>query len=124
MNTVRPTKKDIEDLVSYLPILYNDEIVLYKTAEKYIGNGYYSYHSEVLNFVELASKPCWLDKEYLNKSIDEIEIENASLEEISTLLTFFHRKERFYEGNMAIMISEKIIKRILERLIVILKETY
>ena len=122
MTNSLPTQKDIKELTDFIPLLYDENINLYKTNPEgdIFGGGYYSYHSSVNTFFELASKTCWADYQYLENFSEEMinpgKIEKASLDRLKTILTWCVRIERFNEGHCIAVIEDKVIKRILERL--------
>ena len=123
-----PTKKNIKELTNFLPLLYDDKFELSKTnpnadmADIFSG-GFYKYHSSVSTFFELVSQEHWKDYKYVDnfseKMIEPGKIEKASINEIKTILTWCDRLERFFEGHWEYVIETKIIKRILERLILL-----
>ena len=122
------SKKEIKQLTDFIPLLYDENITLYTTNPEgdIFGGGYYSYHSAVNTFFELASKPCWADYQYVDNFSEEMikpgKIEEASLDEIKTILTWCVRVERFNEGHWIAVIEDKVIKRILDRLLSINKD--
>ena len=119
MDYKEPKKEDIEELVSFLPILYNGDAELYNIE---FDDSFYHYNDNVYSFIELSSKACWVVSKYSDELIKNNGIENASLEDIKSLLTFCIRGEKFYNGHIARMLEKKIIKKILDRLNVILKD--
>ena len=69
MKNVDPTKKDIEDLTSFLTILYDHEIKIYSyLGSDLFSGGLYKYHPQVEKFFEIASQACWNDYEYTKKT--------------------------------------------------------
>ena len=122
MTNSLPTRKDIKELTDFIPLLYDENITLYTTNPEgdIFGGGYYSYHSSVNTFFELASKPYWADYQYLENFSEEMikpgKIEKASLDRLKTILTWCVRIERFNEGHWIAVIEDRVIKRILERL--------
>ena len=123
MDSKELKRDDIEELVSFLPILYADNVELYtiEPDEESISN-FYNYNDSVNSFIQSSSKACWMVSEYNDELINNDNIKNASLEEIKGLLTFCIRGERFSSGHIAHMIEKKVIKRILNRLNVILEK--
>lgn len=117
-----PTKREIKELTDFLPLIYDDKIKLYKTNSN--GNmpleGYYEYHPHLYTFFELASQPSWQDYDYVNNfskaMIGPNIIEQSSMSQIKTILTWCVRSERFNEGHWIEVIEEKIIKRVLKRI--------
>ena len=56
MKNVDPTKKDIEDLTSFLTILYDHEIKIYSYLDSDVfSGGLYEYHPQVGKFFCLTS---------------------------------------------------------------------
>ena len=129
MKETFPTKNDIKELTDFLPLIYNDEIKLYKTDPNgdMLAGGYYIYHPSVNTFFELASQQHWQDYEYVDNFSDQMikpgEIEKASIYKIKTILTWCVRKERFNEGHWITVIEDGVIKQILKRLNAII-DTY
>ena len=123
MDSKNPTKNDIKELVSFLPILYNDDKDLYKIKidGKHL-DGFYRYNHNLNNFIRLVVKPCWMVSNYSDELVKSNNIETASLDDIKRLLTFCAQGEKFSEGVFARMVENKIIKRVLERLSIILKK--
>ena len=128
MNNDLPTTKDIEELVAFSTILYDKNFTISKTPLNKINNDTLDifqitdYNDVVLEFFELASKPCWSDYKYSSKNVSDMIgnknlINNASLEKIITMLTYCVRGERFCDGFWASMIEDRYIKLLLERLI-------
>jgi len=123
-----PTQKNIKELTDFLPLLYDDKIELSKPhpnadMSDMLFGGFYNYHPSVNTFFELASQEHWKDYNYVDNFSDHMiepgKIEKASINEIKTILTWCDRVERFAEGHWEYVIKTKIIKRILERLILI-----
>ena len=128
MKNSLPTKKDIKELTDFIPLIYDENITLYKTNPDgdMLSGGYYIYHPYVNTFFELASQPCWQDYDYVDNFSEEMieynKIEQASMDEIKTILTWCVRIERFNEGHWISVIENKVAKRVLERLLSINKE--
>ena len=123
------TKKEIKELNDFLPLIYDKKITLYKTDPNgdMLSGGYYIYHPTVITFFELASQQHWQDYNYVDNFSDQMIkpeiIENASINEIKTVLTWCVRIERFNEGHWISVIEDGVIKRVLKRLNVIV-DTY
>lgn len=123
-----PDVQQIETLISYLPRLYAPG---FSPIDRWDGGEqlkdgsftlpYPKYHPLVEEFYRHISSDGWLDYQYdpdqaykmLN---DEQAVQNASLEQIQTMLTFCVRGERFSDGHWGYMIEKGYIRRILERL--------
>ena len=126
MKTRKPTLEEIEELVSFLPILYAKGFTPIKKWHIESQNGFSSfpwpeYDDAVEKFFLLASKECWRDYNYLSKNAlrmleDEDIIKNADIDKIKTMLTFCVRGERFCDGHWAAMIEKGYILRLLQRL--------
>jgi len=117
-----PSKTDIKELTNFLPLLYDKNIKLCKTdpnGDKLFG-GFYVYHPSVNTFFELASQQHWQDYQYVDNFSDQMikpgKIENSSMNEIKTIITWCVRVERFAEGHWVGVIEKDIIKRLLKRL--------
>ena len=135
MNTRNPTPKEIEKLVSYLPLLYGDgfkPINERKDSKPRSSNGLFDlgppdYNEIVEDFFHLASSDCWTDYDHDTSEAsrlleDEKLIMNANLAQIKTMLTYCVRGERFCTGHWGAMIEEGCIRRILQRLEIIRSE--
>ena len=129
MDNTQPSKQDIEELISYLPRLYEEG---FKPIKQWQGGDkredgsisfpWPEYNKIVSEFFEEASKDCWNDSGYNPEEAckliqDDEYIKNATLHQIKTLLTYCVRGERFCTGHWEAVIREGYIKRILERLI-------
>ena len=126
-------QEDIAELVAFLPRLEAEGLVVVegrgggeKDADGVMTIPFPVYASLVGEFFSVASKDCWCDFQY---SADDAAgklrrprfIENASLAELKTLLTFCVRGERFCDGHWGAMIEAGYIVRILRRLEVLAK---
>jgi hypothetical protein len=114
------TKEKIDELLRFLPSFEKPNR---KFVEKWEGddeNGfsiipYPVYFDDVEQFFRLAAQPFWSDKGYLKKKPgkmlkDSKNIENANLDEIKTMLTYFVRAERFCDGFWeGVLLSGKVI---------------
>ena len=121
-----PSKTDIKELTNFLPLLYDKNIELckpYPNADMsdIISGTFYKYHPYVLRFFELVSQEHWKDYKYVDnfseKMIEPGKIEEASINQLKTILTWCDRTERFFEGHWEYVIEIDIIKRVLKRLI-------
>ena len=124
-----PRRKDIEELVAFLPRLYRDASGPVKRWE--IGGPenpaplafpWPEYDETVRRFVDrIVSQECWMDHDYdpevaQRLIADEAHIRTATISQIRVLLTYFVRGERFCEGWWGGMIRDGHVRRILERL--------
>jgi hypothetical protein len=126
-NARLPTLEAIEKLTSFLPRLYAEgfsPILRWDGGEKQPDGSftlpYPTYHPLVEEFFRLVSG-AWLDYEYNPEQAyqmlkDEDRIQQASLPEIKSMLTFCVRGERFSDGHWGEMIERGHIRRLLERL--------
>ena len=117
-----PSKKSIKELSDFLTLLYRNEIEISKTEPKgdLISGGLYTYHPSVIKFFEIASQEHWKDYKYIDNFSEEMiepgKIEEASIDQLKTILTWCDRGERFVEGQWEDVIKNEIIKRVLLRL--------
>jgi hypothetical protein len=123
-----PGDEDIAELVAFLPRLEAKDLVVVegwgggvKNADGVMTFPWPIYASIVGEFFSVASKDCWCDFQYSAHDpaakLDSLGfIENASLAELKTLLTFCARGERFCDGHWGAMIEAGYIVRILRRL--------
>ena len=118
--------KKIKELTDFLGLLYGENIELckpYPNADMsdIISGTFYKYHPSVLTFFELVSQEHWKDYKYVDnfseKMIGPGKIEEASINQLKTILTWCDRTERFFEGHWEYVIENDIIKRVLKRLI-------
>ena len=117
------TKKEIKELTDFLPLLYDENIELSKSPKKGttdLGGGFYVHHPTVNAFFELAGQEHWKDYQYVDnfseKMIEPGKIEEASINQLKTIITWCDRVERFVEGHWEYVIKDEIIKRVLLRL--------
>ena len=116
--------KKIKELTDFLPLLYDKNIKLSKSPKKGttdLFGGFYIYHPTVNTFFELVSQEHWKDYQYVDnfseKMIGPGKIEEASINQLKTILTWCDRVERFVEGHWEYVIKDDVIKRVLNRLI-------
>ena len=133
MESWLPTKKEIDELVQFLPLLYAKDFIPVKKlgfGKNEDGVSYWpwvEYEKETDNFISAASQEFWFDRQYDPKESSKMlkseqNIAKASLQEIKTMLTFCIRGERFCDGHFGSMIKAGKIKSILKRLKVIMEE--
>ena len=105
-----------------MTLLYSNEIEISKTEPKgdLISGGLYKYHPSVIKFFEIASQEHWQDYKYIDNFYEEMiepgKIEEASIDQLKTILTWCDRGERFVKGHWEDVIKNEIIKRVLLRL--------
>ena len=118
-----PSKTSIKELTDFLTLLYGNEIEKSKTEPKddLISGGFYTYHPSLIKFFEIASQEHWKDYKYVDNFSEEMiqpgKIEEASINQLKTIITWCDRVERFVEGHCEYVIENGIIKRVLKRLI-------
>jgi len=126
--TEDPTLQEIKKLTAYRSVFCSDN---FKPILKWHGLEpnkevvrhipFPEYDPEVTTFFTLASQGPWCDFNYNPNDTakflkQENAIEQSTLAEIKTMLTFCVRGERFCDGHWGAMISKGIICRILKRL--------
>ena len=111
------SEKDIKELTNFLPLLYNKNIKISKSPKRGktdLLGGFYDYHPTVNTFFELASQEHWKDYKYVDNFSEEMiepgKIEEASIDQLKTILTWCDRLERFYEGHWEYVIKNDVIK--------------
>jgi hypothetical protein len=123
-----PNQSEIEELVSFLPKLRSlkGKYTIKNAGIEKGSDGVHmlvgpEYVPVVIKFFDTAAKPCWSDYDYdpqrtakmfEKKSV----INNASLDQIRTMLTWCVRGERFCDGHWAAVLSSGRIFDLLERL--------
>jgi hypothetical protein len=123
-----PTPGEIEELVAFLPRLYAEGFV---PVRKWHGgtkreDGIFTmpwpeYDELVVEFFRVAAGEGWVDYDYRPEEasamlMDNEVVSNAGLAQIRTMLTFCLRGERFSDGHWGEMIAGGHIRRLLERL--------
>jgi hypothetical protein len=128
MKSPTPTVSDFDELLGYLPMLYENEskpIPRWRDGEgtdaAAIIFGQIEYDKIVKQFFNAASKECWCDYDYDPGSVgkmirDPHKIAHATLPEIKSMLTWCVRGERFVTGHWASVIEDGNIRDILLRL--------
>ena len=128
MDIRNPTPQEIEELVEFLPRLYEPGFLPVKKwhggdkdEDGVISMPWPEYELIVEDFFKAASSECWTDPEYLTKSAgqmlnDEDAVKSAGLDQIKTMLTFCVRGERFFTGHWGTVIENGYVRRLLERL--------
>lgn len=124
-----PTKEEIDALTAFLPHLAAEDfspVKEWKGGERrddgVITMPWPDYEQVVLDFFQAASASCWTDGGYLQSDAvdrigDEGFVENASLDEILSMLAWCVRGERFCDGHWANVIEAGHVRRLLERLV-------
>ena len=126
-----PTTEEISQLTAFFPKLCSPG---FKPIREWGGGQpdergvrqfpYPIYEPVVREFFHLAAQEQWCDFDYRSKNASQMLqepnfIEQCSLDEIKTMLTFSTRGERFCDGHWGMMIEKGFICRILKRLQVI-----
>ncbi|MBN2836308.1 MAG: hypothetical protein JXR48_15225 [Candidatus Delongbacteria bacterium] len=128
MRTRRPTAQETEQLISFLPVLYAEgfsPIIKWTGGSKNNAGAfivpYPEYDRKIYDFIKVASSEYWDDYDY-NPEIagrmleDEETIKTADIDMIKTMLTYCVRGERFCSGHWGAMVSDGVIRRLLQRL--------
>jgi hypothetical protein len=125
-----PTPAEISALTAFLPLLYAPgfEPAAWIASEQRPDGAYTfpypSYAEQVVKFFHLAGEDQWCDFTYASKNIsdwirDDLFMAEASLDQVRSMLTWCVRGERFCDGHWAAVIEDGIIRKLLERLIVL-----
>lgn len=114
-----PTPAEIDALLRFLPLLYPDGVAI--EAYTFRDNHPYPIYAKVVDeFYEHARQDCWLVIDYRatgDRLVSEPgAIEQASLEQLCSLVTYYVRGERFCDGHWGSMIAKGYVKRLLLRL--------
>ena len=127
-----PSPAEISALVAFLPILYAPgfEPASWVASEKLTDGAYTfpypNYAQQVVKFFQLAGEDQWCDFTYASKNVtdwirDNTFIEKASLSQVRSMLTWCVHGERFCTGHWGAVIEDGIIRKLLERMIVLCK---
>jgi hypothetical protein len=123
-----PNQSDIDELLGFLPKLRSlkGKYTIKGAGIEKKSGGYFSivspqYVPVVIEFFSIASKRCWSDYHYDPEAAakmfeDPTLINNATLDQIRTLLTWCVRGERFCDGHWAAVLSAGRIFSLLDRL--------
>lgn len=120
-----PTSTEVAELLAFLPQLYPDGKTPITPIKQWQGGRgslpWPDYEPVVKDFFRAASAPCWCDYDYNPSEAgemirDEALIQQASLAQIRTMLTFCVRGERFSDGHWGAMITEGYIRQLFQRL--------
>ena len=121
MRTTRlPTSEEIQQVTSFLPVLYAEGFEPEVAFRGAISSP--EYDPAVYAFFSLLSQECWSDYDYLRKDPASMlrrpgAVEQATLDEVKTMLTFCKRRENFCGGFWAGVIANGSVRRLLDRLI-------
>jgi hypothetical protein len=128
MKSVMPTSQEIEELVAFLPRLYEKG---FSPVKRWHGgnkdhNGviimpWPEYEPVVEEFIRISSAECWTDYKYQNNLAEQMlnnedAIKTADLAQIKTMLTYCVRGERFCTGHWSAAIENGQVRRLLQRL--------
>ena len=130
MTREEPSARDIQELVAYLPKLYGEgaprPVVRWmwpeKEADGTVTMPHPLYDDTVRSFIDLiVDQGCWIDFDYKPESsrdllMDEEAVRNATIPQIRQMLTYIVRGERFCDGFWGGMVEEGHVRRVLERL--------
>lgn len=114
-----PNQSDIDALLRFLPLLYpgGKAIEAYTFKE---GQSWPIYAKVVDDFYQEACKDCWLALDYrstADRLVSEPDaIEQASLGQLQSLVTYYVRGERFCDGHWGAMIAKGYVRRLFARL--------
>jgi hypothetical protein len=123
-----PSQNEITDLVAFLPRLYAEGIEPIKRwhfekedEENVLTMPWPEYDEVVYELFHAASAEFWSDYNYRPEEAarmleDHDVVENATLSQIKTMITYCVRGERFCDGHWGAMIDGGHIRRLLERL--------
>ena len=116
-----PTKSDIEALVAFLPRLSEATEPVSEWRNDTANLPHPIYQEWIEEFVRLAGSSCWSDYGYVQSGgremiEDDETVKNASIKQITTMLTNFVRGERFVEGLWGDLMRRGRILAVLQRL--------
>jgi hypothetical protein len=123
-----PTRREIDELLAFLPRLTADRLVPVREwggGEKDAEGAYVMpwprYEAVVTELFEVTGQDCWTDFDYVPQEAgrmleDPALVRRASIDEIKRMLTYGVRGERFSEGHWGAMIEQGHVRRLLERL--------
>lgn len=126
MRTTLPNGRDMDELLQFLPVFGSRG---FAHIDKWNGLSkddftifpYPNYNEDVNKFIDIAIQERWTDHEYGYKNVlemieDESFIQNASLSEVVSMITYIIRGERFVDGHIGEMIRTGKLPSILNRL--------
>ena len=108
-----------EKIEKYLNFFEDKTVTFYN-----ITDGYFEYHDTIIKFIDDCYESDMLDSNYLgkikrykseNKDLKDL-IEDADIDLLKSILTFYIRGERFCDGMIASSFEDEIFRRILSRL--------
>ena len=111
-------RAEIDQLLGFLPLFEQPGRVFLAASG---GDGKPVYVGDVQQFFELAAQPCWTDLDYDPAEAgrmleDECLIDNASLYQIRSMLTYCVRGERFNPGHWDAVLRSGQVTGLLRRL--------
>lgn len=120
----KPTVRDVDLMLRILSRMLErgDKIVqAWGGDRQQDGSNHFPYpvyHSLVDEFIELAHKDCWCDKNYMAKNVPHLlaTLGNATIDEIRSVLTYAVRRERFCDGHIGAMVSNGALRAVAARL--------
>lgn len=128
MNLRLPTQSEIDELLAFLPKLYDRDFQAVKAQDEnlkmedgVIEMSSPEYHPDVVKFFQIASEEQWNDPDYVPTRATAMlqrpeAVMTASLSEVRSLLTLCVRGERFCDGYWESVISEGQVRSVLLRL--------
>lgn len=123
-----PSVEEIDELLAFLPPLSAPGFVAVSAwhggvpdAEGVMTWPWPEYTEVAERLFAAVSKPAWMDRHYLShdpatRLAEPGFVENATLDELRTLLTYCVRGERFCDGHWGSMIEAGYVERIIRRL--------
>lgn len=127
MNAEPVTRRDIDELLAFLPALEipgREFTETWRTRDVLGGGPIFPhpvYHEDVLAFFAAAGRSCWSDYQYRPESSremlqDDQLVRSADLAQIKTMLTYCVRGERFCDGHWEALLKSGRIVALLRRL--------
>jgi len=122
------TRERIDELLRFLPLFDVPDRSFVerwgggeKTEDGAITMPYPIYPKDVEQFYRAAGRPCWSDYGYQPQEAarmleDKETIQNATLAEVKTMLTYCVRGERFCDGHWGAMLESGKVVAILKHL--------
>jgi hypothetical protein len=127
-DTKAPSAEEIDELLAFLPQLSEPGFVAVKAwhggvpdAEGVMTWAWPEYTEVAGRLFATVSTPAWMDRQYLahdttTRLAEPGFVENATLDQLRTLLTYCVRGERFCDGHWGGMLESGHVERILRRL--------
>jgi len=124
MMKINPTRRDVEELLAFLPIFDQEgfqPIIRWRGGASEGTCAWPEYDPNVERFFLEVAEEYWCDHGYGPPDIsqmirDEGRVAQADLAEIKSMLTWCVRGERFCDGHWGGVIDEGLVQRVLRRL--------